>query len=255
LSGYPSSSPLHGEFERAPLSASSAAGLTDISTVRLFDTPVQSASRSSAISTSRRRTHPKPDLLSTFAAAEEHGAALSDEELLWNCVLLLIAGHETVMDLVGNGLLALLRHSGELQKLHADRSIIPAAVEELLRYDAPFQFMQRQARQNVEIGGVPIRAGERVWLMLGAANRDPAVFPDQDRLDVTRSYHRQIAFGLGIHFYIGAPLARLEGQIGFTALVRRFAEISLATAALEWLPKLPNRGLKALPVTFRVSGR
>jgi cytochrome P450 len=132
-------------------------------------------------------------------------AALSDEELLWNCVLLLIAGHETVMDLVGNGLRALLRHSGELQKLRAERSPIPAAVEELLRYDAPFQFMQRQARQDVEIGGLPIRAGERVWLMLGAANRDPAVFPDPDRLDLTRSHHRQIAFGLGIHFCAGPP--------------------------------------------------
>jgi cytochrome P450 len=198
-----------------------------------------------------RRASPTNDLLSALIAAKEDGAVLSDEELLWNSVLLLLAGHETATDLIGNGLLALLRNPDQMQKLRQEPSLVPGAVEELLRYDAPFQFMQREAKEDVRIGGVTVRGGERVWLMLGAACRDPAVYPDPDRLDVTRPHHSQLAFGVGIHFCPGAPLARLEGQVAFPALLERLATIRLETEKLEWLPKLPNRGLKALPVVFR----
>ena len=130
---------------------------------------------------------------------------------------------------------------------------MPDAVEELLRFDPPFQYMQRVAKEDLELAGTAIARGEHMWLMLGAANRDAAVFPDPDRLDITRTRSHQIAFGQGIHYCPGAPLARLEGQITFDALVRRFAEFRLAADRLEWLPKVPNRGLKALPVAFTVA--
>jgi cytochrome P450 len=199
-----------------------------------------------------RRAAPGSDLISGMIAAAAHGIRLTDEELIWNCVLMLLAGHETVTDLIGNGLLALMRFPEQWRKLRSNPALVPDAVDELLRYDAPFQFMQRAAREDLEIAGTKIAAGERLWLMLGAANRDPDVFPDPDRLDVTRTHSHQIAFGQGIHFCPGAPLARIEGQIAFTALVRRFAELRLATDRLVWLPKLPNRGLQALPVSFQV---
>jgi cytochrome P450 len=200
----------------------------------------------------RRRAEPGDDLISGMLRAAEHGTRLSEEELMWNCVLMLLAGHETVTDLIGNGLLALIRFPDQWAKLKADPSLVPHAVEELLRYDAPFQWMQRIAREDLEIAGVRIARGDRLWIVLGAANRDPEAFPDPDRLDVTRVQAHQIAFGLGIHFCPGAPLARVEGQIAFDGLVRRFREFRLATDRLEWLPKIPNRGLKALPVTFAV---
>jgi cytochrome P450 len=200
----------------------------------------------------QRRTRPGEDLISGMLRAAEHGTALSDEELMWNCVLMLLAGHETVTDLIGNGLLALIRFPDQWAKLRADPALVPNAVEELLRYDPPFQWMQREAREGLEIAGVRIAPGEHLWLMLGAANRDPEAFPDPDRLDVTRAQAHQIAFGLGIHFCPGAPLARVEGHIAFDGLVRRFREFRLATDRLEWLPKIPNRGLMALPVTFTV---
>jgi len=200
----------------------------------------------------QRRAAPGEDLISGMLAAAAHGTRLTDEELMWNCVLMLLAGHETVTDLIGNGLLALIRFPEQWHKLRSDPALVPDAVEELLRYDPPFQFMQRTAREDLEIAGTRIAQGERLWLMLGAANRDPDVFPEPDQLDVTRTHTHQIAFGQGIHFCPGAPLARIEGQIAFGALIRRFAEFGLATERLVWLPKLPNRGLKELPVTFEI---
>jgi cytochrome P450 len=200
-----------------------------------------------------RRARPGNDLISALLQAAAHGTPLSDEELMWNCVLLLLAGHETTTDLIGNGLLALIRHPDQWNRLRAEPALVPGAVEELLRYDPPFQYMQRVATQDFEFAGTPIARGERLWLLLGAANRDPAVFPDPNRLDVTRTHSHQIAFGQGIHYCPGAPLARLEGQLAFEALVRRFAEFRLATDRVEWLPKVPNRGVKALPVTFTVA--
>jgi cytochrome P450 len=146
-----------------------------------------------------------------------------------------------------------MRHPDQWKRMRADPSLVPAAVEELLRYDAPFQYMQRLAKEDLEIAGTKIFKGDRLWLMLGAANRDPDAFADPDRLDITRAHSHQAAFGQGIHFCPGAPLARLEGAIAFDALVRHFIEFRLATDQLEWLPKIPNRGLKALPATFRRS--
>lgn len=197
-----------------------------------------------------RRARPGDDLLSALLQAAAHGTPLSNEELTWNCVLLLLAGHETTTDLIGNGLLALIRHPDQWYQLRANPAFMADAVEELLRYDPPFQYMQRVATEDLVIAGTAIARGEHLWLLLGAANRDPAVFPDPDRLDITRTRSHQIAFGQGIHYCPGAPLARLEGQITFDALVHRFTEFRLATDRLEWLPKVPNRGLKALPVTF-----
>src|SRR5262249_54005559 len=159
----------------------------------------------------------------------------------------LLAGHETTTDLIGNGLLALLRHPDEMLKLRDDPSLTPAAVEEFLRYDAPFQYAQRRALSELTGGGQTIRPGEWGWVGLGAANRDPEVFPDPDRLDITRPHHLQIAFGLGIHACPGAPLARLEGQVAFPALLKRLPGMRLAAGRLEWVPKVPNRGLRGLP--------
>src|SRR5262249_31576233 len=155
----------------------------------------------------QRRTAPGTDLVSALLAAKENGSALSEEELIWNSVLLLIAGHETVTDLIGNGLLALLHYPNQLQTLRDDPALMPAAIEELLRSHARFQSMQRQAREDLTLGGATIRAGERVWIILGAANRDPVVFDEPDQLNVQRPHQKQIAFGLGVHFCPGAPLA------------------------------------------------
>lgn len=151
----------------------------------------------------RRRAQPENDLISTLVAAADRGDGLSEEELMWNCLLLLLGGFETTTDLIGNGLLALLRHPGEMRKVLDDPSLIPAAVEEMLRYDTPFQFVQRQTKEDVVVGGVAIVAGQAVWLMLAAANRDPAMFADPDRFDVTRRPHRHLAFGEGAHFCPG----------------------------------------------------
>lgn len=200
----------------------------------------------------QRRARLGDDLLSALLRAAADGTSLSTEELTWNCVLLLLAGHETTTDLIGNDLRALIQHPDQWQTLRAEPGLVSNAVEELLRFDPPFQYMQRVAKEDLEMAGTAIARGERVWLMLGAANRDAAVFPDPDRLDITRTRSHQIAFGQGIHYCPGAPLARLEGQIAFDALVRQFAEFRLAADRLEWLPKVPNRGLKALPVEFTV---
>jgi cytochrome P450 len=197
-----------------------------------------------------RRRRPRADLLSQLIAVEERGDQLSEGELLSTCVLLYIAGHETTVNLIGNGLLALLRHPAEGARLSADTGLIPSAVEELLRYDGPVQRTARVACTDVEIDGRRIAKGSMVVVLLGAANRDPAQFPDPDRLDVARADNRHIAFGFGIHFCLGAPLARLEAQIAFAALLRRMPRLALATDRPEWRDSQVLRGLVALPVTF-----
>lgn len=195
-----------------------------------------------------RRKRPRPDLLSALIAAEEEGDTLSEGELLATCNLLFVAGHETTVNLIGNGLLALLRHPAQLQMLREDPSRIESAVEEFLRYDSPVQRTGRIPDSEVEIDGKQIAPGEMVVAVIGAANRDPAHFPDPDRLDITRSDNRHIAFGWGIHFCLGAPLARVEGQIAISALLRRAPRLALATRAPEWRESSVLRGLKALPV-------
>jgi pimeloyl-[acyl-carrier protein] synthase len=197
-----------------------------------------------------RRKQPRADLLSLLIAAEEQGDKLSEGELLATCVLLYIAGHETTVNLIGNGLLALLRHPAELQRLRDDSRLIPSGVEELLRYDGPVQRTSRIAHADLEIGGRKIASGAMVVPLIGAANRDPAQFPEPDRLDVGRPDNRHIAFGFGIHFCLGAPLARLEAQIALATLLRRAPTLALATERPEWRDSQVLRGLHALPVTF-----
>jgi cytochrome P450 len=197
-----------------------------------------------------RRASPRGDLLSALIAAEEAGDKLSEDELLASCILLLVAGHETTVNLIGNGTLALLRHPEQLRRLREDPGLITSAVEELLRYDGPVQRTARMPSTDVTIGGRTISKGEMVMPFIGAADRDPAQFPDPDRLDITRSDNRHIAFGLGIHFCLGAPLARAEGQIAINTLVQRLPTLALATGRPEYRQSLTLRGLKALPVTF-----
>jgi hypothetical protein len=197
-----------------------------------------------------RKKRPRGDLLSLLIEAEEQGDKLSEGELLATCILLYIAGHETTVNLIGNGLLALLRHPMELKRLRDDPSLTQSAVEELLRYDGPVQRTARITNADVEIGEHKIPRGTMVVAVIGAANRDPAHFPNPDRLDLSRADNRHIAFGFGIHFCLGAPLARLEGQIALGSLLRRFSGLALATDTPEWRESQVLRGLKALPVTL-----
>jgi cytochrome P450 len=198
----------------------------------------------------RRRASPRDDLMQALIAAEDRGDALTEEELLANCVLLLAAGHGTTTHLIGNGLLALLRNPDQLRKLRDDPTSIAAAFTELLRYDSPVQATGRVAAQELPIGARRVGVGEGLILCLGAANRDPEQFADPDRLDIGRRENRPIAFGHGIHFCLGAPLARIEAQIAFATLLRRLPGLRLETDVLEWEPSLSFRGLARLPVTF-----
>ena len=198
-----------------------------------------------------RRCAPRDDLVSRLTGVQSAEGTLSEEELVDTCALLLFAGHETTTNLIGNGMLALLRHPDELSRLRADPSLIGPAVEELLRYDSPVQMRVRVARETVEIGGRRIAKGQRVLILVGAANRDPARFPDPDRLDIARPDNRHLAFGHGIHFCTGAPLARLEGAIAIRRLLRRFPRLELTTDQLAWRETLTLRALNALPVSAR----
>ncbi len=197
-----------------------------------------------------RRRAPQDDMLSGLIAAEEAGDKLSEDELLATCILLLVAGHETTVNLIGNGSLALLRHPDQLRRLREDPGLIVTAVEELLRFDGPVQRTARIPSEDVTIGGKTIGKGEMVMPFIGAADRDPAQFPDPDRLDIGRTENRHIAFGWGIHFCIGAPLARVEGQIAINTLLRRMPKLALATAEPQHRQSLTLRGLTSLPVSF-----
>jgi cytochrome P450 len=196
------------------------------------------------------RARPRDDVMSALIAAEERGDVLSEDELVATCVLLMFAGHETTTNLIGNGLLALLKHPGELEALQRGQRDPVAAVEELLRYDGPAQAVTRIATAEVEIEGRTIPRGARVVLVLNAANRDDRQFADPDRLDLARRDNRHVAFGHGIHFCLGAPLARLEAQIGLPRLLARVTELRLATDALAWSDALVLRGVRALPLAF-----
>jgi cytochrome P450 len=198
----------------------------------------------------QHRSCPGDNILHALLCAEEHGVTLTEDELLINCVGIFVGGHETTTNLIGNGLLALLRNHQEMQKLRDNPDLIKNAVEELLRYDSPVQFTARIAKATTEIGGVKIYKGQKVMLMLGAANRDPEQFSDPDRLDLSRQDNRHLAFGSNIHYCIGAALARLEGQIALKTILQRMPHIQLVSAPLEWQENLSYHGLKALHVTF-----
>ena len=197
-----------------------------------------------------RRLRPRADLLSQLLAAEEEGDKLSEDELLATCVLIFIAGHETTVNLIGNGLLALLRHPEQLERVRGDPSLIAGAVEELLRYDSPVQRTARIATEDVELGGKVIPKHALVVAAIGAANRDPEQFADPDRFDIARADNHHLAFGFGIHFCLGAPLARVEAQIAIEALLRRMPRLALARETPEWRQSSTLRGLTSLPVRF-----
>ena len=196
-----------------------------------------------------RRAAPRDDLISAMVQAQEEDDALSDAELLATSNLLLIAGHETTTNLIGNGLLALLREPDQLERLRGDLTLLPTAIEELLRYDGPVQATLRVAREDVEIGGQAIEAGSLLLVGIGAANHDPDVFAEPERLDVGRDPNPHLAFGFGAHFCLGAPLARLEGEIALRALLERFPRLTLATESPAYRPNPVLRGLVSLPVS------
>jgi cytochrome P450 len=190
-------------------------------------------------------------LLSRLVAAESAGDALSQDELIQSVFTLLVAGHETTTSLIGNGLLTLLQDRRHWELLIEDRSLLPSAIEEILRFESPVARQPRLVKQDVGFGGKELCAGQVVFQMLNAANRDPAQFEDPERFDIRRSANRHIAFGHGIHFCVGAPLARLEGQIAFKAILDRLPEIRLVDASADWDLHKPNsRVLKTLPVAF-----
>ena len=193
-----------------------------------------------------RRKQPRADLLSDLVMAEDQGHRLTEDELLATFVLLYFAGHETTVNLIGNGILVLLNHPDQLARLRTEPSLIGSAVEELLRYDGPVQRTGRVILEDVEIGGHHLRAGQRAHVVLGAANRDPARFPEPDRFDVARTENAHLTFGGGIHYCIGAPLARVEAQIAIATLLRRLPNLRLQSDALDWRDNLVLRGLKAL---------
>ena len=197
-----------------------------------------------------RRKSPREDLLSSLIEAEEEGDRLTEVELLATCRLLLVAGHETTVNLIGNGTLALLRHPDQLRKLKDDPSLAGSTVEEVLRYDPPVQLTGRIASEDMEVAGVTVPKGHSVVLLLGAANRDPDQFPNPERFDITRNNDNHLAFGFGIHFCLGGPLARLEGQIALGTLARRFDALELRTEAPEYKENIVLRGLRSLPVAF-----
>jgi cytochrome P450 len=198
----------------------------------------------------RHRAAPGDDLISALVTACDEDGRLDDGELLSLTWLLFIAGHDTTVNLIANGAVALARHPEVAERLAADPSLVPAAVEEFLRYDAPVNHTTfRCTVEPTEVGGVTIPAGELVLVVLAAADRDPRHFPEPDRLDIDRA-GQHIAFGHGIHFCLGAPLARLEGQVAFARLLERFDRIELAGQP-HWTNNLVLRGCKALPVVLR----
>jgi cytochrome P450 len=199
----------------------------------------------------RRRREPMDDLTTLLVQAEEAGDRLSPQELRANVGLLFAAGHETTANLIGNGMLALHRNPDQLERLRREPALIPNAIEELLRYDSSVQLSARVAMQETELGGQTIAAGETVVTLLGAANRDPAKFADPDRLDVARRDIRPISFGGGIHFCLGAQLARLEGEIAFASLLRRLPGLELeGIDQPQWRQSFTLRGLQHLPAVW-----
>ncbi|MEU9660546.1 cytochrome P450 family protein [Streptomyces chartreusis] len=198
-----------------------------------------------------KRQEPADDLLSDLIAVRDEGDRLSEDELMSLAFLILFAGYENTVQLIGNAVLALLRHPEQLDALRADPTRIAAAVEEFHRFEGPALLaIRRFPTEDMTIGGVPVPAGETVLLSLAAANRDPARFPDPDRLDLSRDTSGHLALGHGVHHCLGAPLARAETEIALTALLERFPELALADGEPRWRRSLRARGLLALPVSY-----
>jgi len=198
-----------------------------------------------------RRAQPKRDLLSELVHLDDEGDRLSEDELVATCVLLLFAGHETTTHHIANGLAALMQFPGEMEKLRRNPAIAAAAVEELLRYDGPIGAQVRIARQDQVFHGRAVKPGDRVFLMMNAANRDERAFPDPDRLDLDRHGVPHLTFGFGAHLCLGFPLARVEGQIALPAVLSTWRCIEPAAERLDWMDSMVLRGMKAFPVRVR----
>ena len=208
-----------------------------------------------AIRQQREHQHPREGLIHSLLTAEIDGDRLSEEEVIANCIVTMVGGQETTTNLIGNGVLTLLRNPGEMQRLRNDFSLIPSAVEEMLRYESPSQHTARMCPSDREMGGKLIQKRQAVIAVMAAANRDPERFRDPDRFDITRKDNRHLAFGYAAHFCFGAPLARVEGQVVLEAFLRRFANVTLGPEALEWRTNLGLRGLKALKVKVGEASR
>ena len=203
-----------------------------------------------------QRLHPQDGLVSAMMAADVDGAKLTDEEIIANLIVTMVGGQETTTNLIGNGILTLLRNPEAMKRLRDDSSLVPSALEELLRYESPSQHTARLAPDDVELGGKQIRKRQAVIAVMGAANRDPERFPDPDRLDIERQDNRHVAFGWAAHFCFGAHLARLEGQIAVSTLLQRLPDLELDTKVPPvWRHNLGLRGLTALPVRFGTNHR
>jgi cytochrome P450 len=197
-----------------------------------------------------QKDSPKEGLIQSLLTAEINGDKLTEEEVIANTIVTMVGGQETTTNLIGNGLLTLLRNPAETARLMADYSMIPSAIEELLRYESPSQQTGRIAREDVTIGGQDIKKGQAIIAVMASGNRDAERFPEPDKLDLGRTDNRHLAFGWASHFCFGAPLARLEGQIMLEAMLRRLPKLELASEDLTWRDNLGLRGLNSLPVTF-----
>jgi pimeloyl-[acyl-carrier protein] synthase len=201
-----------------------------------------------------QRVNPRDGLVSAMMAADVDGAKLTEDEIIANLIVTMVGGQETTTNLIGNGMLTLLRNPAVMERLRADSSLMPSAVEELLRYESPSQHTARLAPEEVEMGGKHVRKRQAVIAVMGAANRDPERFPEPDRLDIDRKDNRHVAFGWAAHFCFGAALARMEGQIAFETILRRLPGLTLDTPVpLEWRHNLGLRGLTQLPIRFTVT--
>jgi cytochrome P450 len=195
-----------------------------------------------------RRAEPRDDLLTRLVQLEDEGDRLTEDELVATCMLLLFAGHETTTNHIANGLLSLIRFPGEMRALRDEPALAPAAVEELLRYDGPNAAQVRIVRRERVLHGKTLRHGDRVFIMLNAANRDPRAYPDPHRLYLRRDGVPHLTFGFGTHICLGFPLARLEGQLSLPAVLTRWRRIELNSEPLQWLDSMVFRGMKAMPV-------
>lgn len=197
-----------------------------------------------------RRERPRDDLISDLVRAQDEQDMLSADEVLSMTIVLMIAGNETTTNLIGNATLELLRHPDDLRRLRADPTLIPGFLEEVLRCRPPVRMISRRTTRDVTIRGVTLPANQPVFLLLESANRDPREFPDPERFDITRRPQNQITFGFGIHFCVGAPLARLEGRVAFEELLRRLPPFARREGPLEWQPSFGLRGLRRLPLVL-----
>jgi hypothetical protein len=199
-----------------------------------------------------QRRHPREGLLQAFMTAEVDGDRLTDEEIIANCIITVVGGSETSTNLITSGILTLIHRPEQFHRLKTEPNIMPAALEEMLRFESPVQHTARLATEDVVLGGKKIAKRQAIMAIIAAANRDPTRFPNPDLLDFDRTDNRHLAFGWGAHYCFGAPLARLEGSIGFEALLARFSDLELEGGPLSWRENHGLRGLLALPLRYKL---